>query len=137
MTSARQLRHDVLADPIGELVSWTRAMPTDATAQGDIFAGWILMCMERAAHRSATQYAQSRVVTVAVSNVTVWHPIQVGDTVCYYTTVLRVGSTSLTLSVEVWVRRQGQGERLKATAADFTVVAVDDDGCPRPLAGVT
>jgi acyl-CoA hydrolase len=38
--------------------------------------------------------------------------------------------------VEVWVRRQGPGERLKA-AADFTVVAVDDDGWPRPLTGVT
>jgi acyl-CoA hydrolase len=39
--------------------------------------------------------------------------------------------------VEVWVRRQGPGERLKAAAADFTVVAVDDDGWPRPLTGVT
>jgi acyl-CoA hydrolase len=38
--------------------------------------------------------------------------------------------------VEVWVRRQGQGERLKAAAADFIVVAVDD-GWPRPLTGVT
>ena len=48
--------------------------------------------------------------------------------------VTRTGRTSITLDVEVWVLRQGQGERLKVTEAEFTFVAVGEDGRPRELA---
>jgi acyl-CoA thioesterase YciA len=42
---------------------------------------------------------------------------------------------SMTLGVKVWVLRQGQGkgERVKVTDADFTCVAVNDNGRPRSL----
>jgi acyl-CoA thioesterase YciA len=53
--------------------------------------------------------------------------------VCCYTHAKRLGRTSLTLDVEVWVLRQGQGERVKVTDAEFTFVAVDEQGKPRPL----
>ena len=61
-------------------------------------------------------------------------PVQVGDTVCCYTEVTRTGRTSITLDVEVWVLRQGRGERVKVTEAEFTFVAVGEDGRPRELA---
>ena len=60
--------------------------------------------------------------------------MHVGDTVCCYTDVKRIGRTSITLDVEVWVLRQGQGERVKVTDAEFTFVAVHEDGRPRELA---
>jgi acyl-CoA thioesterase YciA len=60
--------------------------------------------------------------------------VHVGDTVCCYTEVTRTGRTSITLDVEVWVLRQGQGERVKVTKAEFTFVAVGEDGRPRELA---
>jgi acyl-CoA thioesterase YciA len=53
--------------------------------------------------------------------------------VCCYTDIVRTGRSSITLSIEVWAMRQGQGERLKVTDATFTFVAVDDNGRPRPL----
>jgi acyl-CoA thioesterase YciA len=53
--------------------------------------------------------------------------------VCCYTQLTHVGQTSLTLDVEVWVLRQGKGERTKMTEAGFTFVAVDEQGRPRPL----
>jgi Thioesterase superfamily len=68
-------------------------------------------------------------------HITFLQPVHVGDTVCCYTDVKRIGRTSITLGVEVWVRRQGQGERVKVTDAEFTFVAVDEDGRPRALAG--
>src|SRR3954453_21080762 len=40
------------------------------------------------------------------------------------------------LGLEVWVLRQGQGQRVRVTDAEFTFVAIDDDGKPRPLPGV-
>ena len=60
--------------------------------------------------------------------------MHVGDTVCCYTEVTRTGRTSITLDVEGWVLRQGQGERVKVTEAEFTFVAVGEDGRPRELA---
>ena len=70
---------------------------------------------------------------LSVSNITFLEPVHAGDTVCCYTEVKRTGRTSITLDVEVWVLRQGQGERVKVTDAVFTFVAVDDDGRPRAI----
>jgi acyl-CoA thioesterase YciA len=56
-----------------------------------------------------------------------------GDVVCCYTDPVREGRTSLILRVEVWVLRQGKGERVKVTSAEFTFVALDESGKPRPI----
>jgi acyl-CoA thioesterase YciA len=40
---------------------------------------------------------------------------------------------SLTLRVEIWVLRQPVGDRIKVTHADFTYVALDNAGQPRPV----
>ena len=44
------------------------------------------------------------------------------------------GARRAPAAVEAWVLRRGQGERTRVTAAEFVLVAVDDDGKPRPLA---
>src|SRR6267142_6222347 len=120
-------------EPKGELASRTLAMPADSNPKGDIFGGWIMALMDSAGKMSATPHAGGRVVTVSVSNITFLQPVHVGDTVCCYTEVKRLGRTSITLDVEVWVLRQGQGERVKVTESEFTFVAVDEDGRPREL----
>jgi acyl-CoA thioesterase YciA len=120
--------------PRGQLASRTLAMPADTNPLGDIFGGWIMSLMDSAGKMSATIQADGRVVTAAVSNIAFLAPIKVGDTVCCYTALKRRGRSSITLDVEVWVLRQGQGDRVKVTDAEFTFVAVDDAGRPRPLA---
>jgi len=60
-------------------------------------------------------------------------PVKVGDVVCVYTETLRTGRSSITLGVEAWVLRRGQGDRVRVTHAEFVLVAVDDHGKPRPL----
>ena len=121
--------------PRGELASRTLAMPTDTNPMGHVFGGWIMSLMDCAGKMTATQQANGRVVTAAVSNIAFLQPVEVGDTVCCYTDVTSVGRTSITLGVEVWVLRQGQGERIKVTNAEFTFVAVKEDGTKRPLSG--
>jgi acyl-CoA thioesterase YciA len=118
-------------EPKGELALRTLAMPADSNPRGDIFGGWIMALMDSVGKMSATPHAGGRVVTVAVSNITFLQPVHVGDTVCCYTDVKRIGRTSITLDVEVWVLRQGQGERVKVTDAEFTFVAVHENGRPR------
>ncbi len=60
-------------------------------------------------------------------------PVKVGDTVCCYAALVRVGRTSLTFQIEVWVLRSGHGTRTKVTEAEFTFVCVDESGEPRLL----
>jgi len=122
------------AQPRGELSLRTVAMPADTNPAGDIFGGWIMSLMDLAAGVAAGSLAKGRVVTAAVSNLSFIRPVKVGDVVCVYADVIRIGRTSLTLGVETWVLRRGQGDRVRVTAAEFVLVAVDDSGLPRLLA---
>ncbi|HEX3994108.1 MAG TPA: acyl-CoA thioesterase [Acetobacteraceae bacterium] len=121
------------SQPIGELSLRTVAMPADTNPAGDIFGGWIMSLMDLAAGVAASTQAKGRVVTAAVSNLSFLRPVHVGDVVCVYTDVKRTGRTSITLGVETWVLRRGQGERVRVTAAEFVLVAVDEHGRPRNL----
>src|SRR5260370_35937677 len=127
-------RRRTSSGPRGALASRPPAMPADCNPRGDILGGWIMALMDSAGKMSATPHAGGRVGTASVSTITFLQPVHVGDTVCCYTEVTRTGRTSITLDVEVWVLRQGQGERVKVTKAEFTFVAVGEDGRPRELA---
>jgi acyl-CoA thioesterase YciA len=121
--------------PRGDLSLRTVAMPADTNPAGDIFGGWIMSLMDLAAGIAASSEAKGRVVTAAVSNLSFIRPVKVGDVVCVYTTVNRVGRSSITLGVETWVLRRGQGDRVRVTAAEFVLVAVDENGQPRQVGG--
>jgi acyl-CoA thioesterase YciA len=73
------------------------------------------------------------VVTASVSSLSFLHPVKVGDVVCCYTTITGTGRTSITLEVETWVVRDRHANRLKVTEAKFVMVAVDQEGRPRPV----
>jgi acyl-CoA thioesterase YciA len=97
--------------PPGELAARTLAMPADTNPSGDMFGGWIMSLMDAAGAITATRRA----------------------VVCCYTDIRRIGRSSITLDVEVWVLRQGCGPRIKVTAAEFTYVALDESGRPRQV----
>jgi acyl-CoA thioesterase YciA len=124
----------VALEPRGELASRTLAMPANTNPRGDMFGGWIMALMDSAGAMTAVARARGNVATVSVSNIVFLRPVQVGDTVCCYTDVTHIGRTSIALCVEVWVLRHGQGNRIKVTEAEFTFVAINDKGRPRPLA---
>jgi acyl-CoA thioesterase YciA len=119
--------------PRGELSLRTVAMPADTNPNGDIFGGWIMSLMDLAAGIAAGTRAKGRVATAAVSNLSFLQPVKVGDVVCVYTDITKTGRTSMTIAVEAHVLRRNQGERVRVTAAEFVLVAVDDHGKPRTL----
>ncbi|MDE2515562.1 MAG: acyl-CoA thioesterase [Rhodospirillales bacterium] len=131
--SAPKHAADQPATPRGELALRMVAMPADTNPAGDIFGGWIMSLMDLAAGVSAGTRAQGRVATAAVSNLSFLQPVKVGDIVCVYTEIERIGRTSITLAVEAWVLRRGQEARTRVTAAEFVLVAVDAAGQPRPV----
>ena len=93
------------AEPRGELTVRTIAMPADTNANGDIFGGWVMSRMDQAGGIAGVDRAQGRVVTVAVEAMHFISPVRVGDVLCVYTEVERVGRTSMTIRVEAMTIR--------------------------------
>lgn len=120
-------------ETMGRLTTRTMAMPADTNPSGDIFGGWVLSQMDIAAGIRAGQRAQARVVTVALDSMSFIRPVKVGDILGVYTSVEKVGRTSVSVHVEAWVRRGRIGVREKVTEASFKFVAIDDNGKPTPL----
>ncbi|MFC0225843.1 acyl-CoA thioester hydrolase YciA [Serratia aquatilis] len=125
-----------LSLPSGELVLRTLAMPADTNANGDIFGGWLMSQMDIGGAILAKEIAEGRVVTVRVDGITFLKPVAVGDVVCCYANCIRTGRTSITVNIEVWVKKVSSdpiGQRYRATEAVFTYVAVDEVGHPHAL----
>ena len=111
----------------------TVAMPADANPNGDIFGGWLMSQMDMAGGIHAYQVAGGRVVTVAVDAMSFHLPVQIGDQVSCYCVTRRVGSTSIAVTVETWVKRRQSSREEKVTEGTFTFVAIDRTGSPRPV----
>lgn len=124
------MNNEIKAD--GELTLRTAAMPADVNVNGDIFGGWVLSQMDIAGGICARQRA-GRVATVAVDAMKFIRPVKVGDVLCVYTKIGRVGRTSMAIEIEAWVLRGVIGDREKVTEATFTFVAIDEEGQPRPV----
>ena len=112
-------------------------MPKDTNAAGDIFGGWIMSQADIAGSIAASRRAKGRTATVAVNAFSFKAPVYVNDVVSFYTDVVKVGTTSLTVNVEVYVERglrsPKPGEVVKVTEAVLTYVAVDENRQKRPV----
>jgi acyl-CoA thioesterase YciA len=108
------------------------AMPSDANYTGDIFGGWLMGQVDIAGSIPALHRAKGRVSTVAVNSFVFKQPIFVGDVVSFYTRIVKVGTTSITVEVEVYAQRDpAKPVCVKVTEATLTYVAVGEDRKPR------
>ena len=72
--------------------------------------------------------------TVAVKEFIFKQPVRVGDILSFYSQLVRIGRTSVTVKVEVYAERfHSQGQYVKVTEASVTYVAIDANGKPRPI----
>ena len=109
-------------------------MPADVNQHGDIFGGWIMSQVDIAGGVMAARRARGRVATVAVNSFTFKQPVHVGDLVTFYAHIARVGTTSVTVDVEVYAQRNPTDlMTVKVTEASLTYVAVGVDRRPRPI----
>ena len=121
-------------EPQGALTIRTLAMPADTNPAGDIFGGWVMSQMDIAGAIAAVERARGRVVTVAVEAMTFIAPVKVGDILCVYTSIEKVGNTSITVGIEAWARRNRLADRVKVTDGRFVYVSLGEDGRKRPIA---
>lgn len=97
---------------------------------GDIFGGWLLSQMDIAGGIAASQFAQGRVATVAIEQMSFLIPVEVGALVTCYAKVHKTGTTSMQVIVEVW-KTNAKGKQ-KVTDGTFIYVAIDNVGKTRP-----
>ena len=117
-----------------ELVLKVIPMPADTNGNGDIFGGWVMAQVDLAGSVLPARHVQGRMATVAVNEFVFKHPVRVGDILSFFSSVKRVGRTSITVDVEVFAERfSEQGNYVKVTEALVTYVAIDAEGRPRPL----
>lgn len=122
--------------PQGEMVLRTLAMPADTNANGDIFGGWLMSQMDMGGAILAKEMAGGRVVTVRADGMTFLKPVAVGDVVSCHARCIRTGTSSITINIEVWIKKVASepiGQRYCTTEAVFIYVAVGPDGKARPL----
>jgi acyl-CoA thioesterase YciA len=118
-------------------------LPKDTNAHGTIFGGVILSHIDLASAIEARTVAAHRYVTRAMREVEFHEPVFVGDIISFYTQLVRVGHTSITIRVTVEAERwgvpptrmgmPGHGEVVKVTEAEVILVAVNEQGRPVPI----
>ena len=117
-----------------ELVLRVMPMPADVNGNGDIFGGWVMAQVDVAGAVLPYRVAKGRIATVAVNQFIFKQPVSLGDLLSFYARITRVGTTSVSVHVQVFAERDpAQLQVVKVTEADLTYVAIDKDGRPRPL----
>lgn len=110
-------------------------MPRDTNPHGTIFGGVILSHLDQAgavgAYHEIRKAGHTRkpLVTVGMKSVEFHRPVFVGDVLSFWTTLIHVGRTSITMQVDVESERDGQTEML--TGAEVTYVAIESTGDQR------
>ena len=125
-------------EPQGELLLRTMPLPADTSFNGDIFGGWIMSQMDIAGSILAKEVTRTRTATVAVESMKFIKPVKVGDVVCCYGRVVRIGNTSVTIMLEVWVKpilrtTEDRFTLFKVTEAAFTYVSISEAGVKQPI----
>ena len=132
--STNSSANDIQLPTDQELVLKVIPMPGDCNANGDIFGGWVMAQVDLAGSVIPARYTMGRMATVAVNEFVFKQPVRVGDLLSFFSSVEKVGRTSITIKVEVYAERiRAQRKYVKVTEASLTYVAIDDNGQPRAL----
>ncbi len=123
---------DLPAD--SSLVLRVMPMPADTNMSGGVFGGWIMAQVDIAGAVLPARIARGRITTVAVNRFIFKQPVSVGDLLSFYARIERIGTTSITVHVEVYAERNPSNPHIvKVTDASLTYVAIDKDGQPRAV----
>ncbi len=117
-------------------------MPRDTNPYGTIFGGVLLSYIDQAGAVGARReirragWPEQPIVTVAMNSVEFHQPVFVGDVVSFYTSVARVGRTSLTIHVMVETERDGTAVQLTEAEVTYVAVKLGEQGRqPVPIRG--
>jgi len=106
-------------------------LPEQANPAGHIHGGEIMKMMDNTAYVVARKHCRTNVVTARVDELEFYQPIFVGQLVTCKGQLVFVGRTSMEVAVRVEVEDLSIDQTpITALTAFFTMVALDDKGCP-------
>lgn len=120
-------------EPTGKLEIRVLAMPANINPNGDIFGGWVVSQMDLAGLSMARTFAKGRVTTVAINSMVFYAPVKIGDFICCYAEIIKIGRTSMHVKIEVWAIGGEDEARRQVTEGIFVYVAINDQGRPRAI----
>jgi acyl-CoA hydrolase len=108
-------------------------MPSMQNVLGDLFGGHLMTMVDQAAAVAAIRHAGGPAVTASIDRVDFRERIPVGALVTCAATVDYVGTSSMSVSVEVYSEIPSTGERKHTHTAHAVFVAIDRDGKPKKV----
>jgi len=112
-------------------------MPMDANVAGNVFGGTILRLIDEVGSIVAFRHARSNVVTASIDSMDFHSPVYIGDFLRLIASVNYVHRTSMEIGVRVEAENPITGERRHTGTCYLTYVALDKDGKPKPVPGLT
>lgn len=108
----------------------------DANAAGNVHGGTIMKMCDEVAGVAAVRHSGGRVVTAAMDRMTFTRAVYVGQLVTVKATVNAAWRTSMEVGVRVESEEVRTGEVTHTSTAYLTMVSLDDEGMPQPVAEV-
>lgn len=122
--------------PTDHIVLRNLTMPKNTNANGNIFGGWIISQIDIGGAILAKEISGGKVTTVCMKNVTFIEPILSGDLLDCYGRCIKIGNTSITINIQIWIKKlcsKPFGKYYCATKAQVVYVAIDRYGNKRNL----
>jgi acyl-CoA hydrolase len=98
-----------------------------------LFGGTALSYMDEVAFITATRFTRMKMVTVSSDKIDFSKPIPSGTIIEIVGMVVKLGSTSIQVKVEIFIEEMYSRKRDKAIEGIFTFVAVGDDKKPSKI----
>ncbi|MCB1177010.1 MAG: acyl-CoA thioesterase [Leptospiraceae bacterium] len=111
-------------------------MPDHANHYGTAFGGVIMSWIDMIAVMAAQRHCEKEAVTLSVDRLTFITPIMIGDHVLLRASVNYAGTTSMEIGVQVIKENPYKKEKIRATTAYLTFVALDENKKPAKVPAI-
>lgn len=104
--------------------------PNTTNHYDTLFGGTALQLMDEVSFICATRFSRKKMVTVSSDKIDFSKPIPQGTLIELIANMERIGNTSCTVRVDIYVEKMYEEGREKAVSGSFTFVAIDDKKNP-------
>ena len=104
--------------------------PNTTNHYDTLFGGTAMHLMDEVAFITATRFSKMRMVTVSSDRIDFKKPIPHGTIIELVGQVTKIGTTSLTVRVDIYIEQMYEDRREIAVSGNFTLVAIDEEKQP-------
>ena len=118
-------------------VHTTTVLPEDTNASGNLFGGHLVALIDKTASITASRHSRRNVVTASIDRVDFLAPVRLGDILTVEARLTYTGRTSMEIETVAWAESRLTGARVQACHSLLTFVAMDEQGNPTPVPGMS